>query len=273
MQRWLRFVQAAAGLLCASLAGPASCAVPLAPPEAQLVAAVCGKPQPVKPQGGTATKPVAAPAIWVNATCERTTLGLASTMPAQTGVPPNTPPGAAPGTTPSTVPGAVTPNLPPSAPTKAASGDSKAASAAAADTPKTTFGDERRDGPILVALLAATALTLAGLGLLSSTLGWPGTGASTERIHAEPVYPVAPAEGFTFRRHWGSFGAESTGWSMSSRLAKLLAGLGLIGTAAMLMLLLLSVTDPFRKSDKTAPASTAAAAPAPVESALVPAMS
>ncbi|MDH4389847.1 MAG: hypothetical protein QE285_00310 [Aquabacterium sp.] len=114
------------------------------------------------------------------------------------------------------------------------------------------------------------AFTVVGLGLLSSALGWPRIGVSMGQATAYATDPPAPAEGFAFRRHWGSFGAESTGWTMSSRLAKLLAGLGLIAMAAMLMLMLMSVTDPLRKRDK-APTTTTGSAPAPVKSPLLPA--
>lgn len=263
MRRWLPRAQVAAGLLGAAMAGPASCALPSAWPETQGVAVACGKAQPVKPQGGASIRSVVPPAIWVNVNCESTALGLAPAPAAQSGVPPNAASGATSGTAPGTVPGVV-PVVPPAVPglSSASADESKAASAAA-------FGNERRDGPILVSLLVATLLTVAGLGLLATALGWPATDASEARADSEPGYPAAPAEGLTFRRHWGSFGAESTGWSMSSRLAKLLAGLGLIGAAAMLLLLLLSVTDPLRKLDKAAASPTVA----PAKSALVPAVS
>jgi hypothetical protein len=110
---------------------------------------------------------------------------------------------------------------------------------------------------------------VVGLGLLSSALGWPAIRAATRQTSADGSDAATPAEGFAFRRHWGSFGAESTGWTMSSRLAKLLAGLGLMIMAAMLLLVLLSVTDPLRKPDKAA--SPTGPTPAPVKSPLLPA--
>lgn len=70
-------------------------------------------------------------------------------------------------------------------------------------------------------------------------------------------------EGFTLRRHWGSFGAESTGWSISSRLATLMIGLVSIGIAAALMLRLLDAAYP--RAPNSSAADKPAAATTPVK--------
>ena len=90
--------------------------------------------------------------------------------------------------------------------------------------------------------------TRAYLRLFMRSSG-PGTGP--------PVPPRAMPADLTFRRHWGSFGGESTGWNMSGPLARLLAGLAMIAIALWVLLQLLAIaTEP-----KPA-ASTTAAAPA-----------
>ncbi len=144
------------------------------------------------------------------------------------------------------------------------------ANAAPAAAPgQARFGDDRRDGPVLLALFSAMAFVVMGLGLLSSALGWPRIGAGLRKT-GETDDAAGPAQGFAFRRHWGSFGAESTGWTMSPGLAKLLAGLGLIALAAMLMLVLMPPAEPAGKPPGKAPAA-AGSAPAPLKSPLLPA--
>jgi multisubunit Na+/H+ antiporter MnhC subunit len=135
-----------------------------------------------------------------------------------------------------------------------------AAPAAAPGQPR--FGDDRRDGPVLLALFSAMAFVVMGLGLLSSALGWPRIGAGL-RNAGETDDSGGPAQGFAFRRHWGSFGAESTGWTMSPGLAKLLAGLGLIALAAVLLLVLMPSVEPTGKPSGKAPAATGSPAAPP----------
>ncbi len=255
MSRLLCCLQATAALACAApacaaLAGAASGALPPAAPLVLPAAVACGQHQLGKAPAGMPVRPVLPPGTSVHVHCAYAPPG------------PGTPP-PAPAPTPAPAP-APTP-APPSVvlPTVAAASTAHAASAG-----KARFGDDWRDGPVLVALFTAMAFTVVGLGLLSSALGWPRTGAAMRHASAEGPDPAAPGEGFAFRRHWGSFGAESTGWAMSSGLARLMAGLGLIALAVILLLVLMS--DPPGKQPDRVPVTTATP-PAPVKSALLPA--
>lgn len=102
--------------------------------------------------------------------------------------------------------------------------------------------------PVLGAsiLVVLVSLVAGAAALFQALRGGSGGQANTSLM----------PEGFTLRRHWGSFGAESTGWSISSRLATLLIGLVSIGIAAALMLRLLDAAYP------PAPGSPAAEKPA-----------
>jgi len=83
-------------------------------------------------------------------------------------------------------------------------------------------------------------LALCGAGLLLTLLSLVGTGLLPPREWRWP----APPEDFAFRRHWGSFGGESTGWSLSPRLARLLAGIVMMMAGAGLVMALLSPPAP-----------------------------
>lgn len=89
---------------------------------------------------------------------------------------------------------------------------------------------------------------------------YPASTSISESINA----PTRTPEGFTFRRHWGSFGGESTGWNMSSRLMRLLSGIAIAAMGAWLILRLLAATDPPLKAGSNTPAETRAGAVATV---------
>jgi len=146
-----------------------------------------------------------------------------------------------------------------------------AARAAAALDP----GDLRGLRLALLWTLGALALllTLYGIGSLLGALemrplGWIGRAMRpfVERFirtiepGPSPAPPVrdVPAD-FTFRRHWGSFGGESTGWNLSGQLARLLAGLVMIAIGLWVLLQLLAVAT---ESKAPAPAAAVAATPA-----------
>jgi len=124
--------------------------------------------------------------------------------------------------------------------------------------------------------LAALALALVMYGL-GSLLGALGMRASTAKWlsamvlafskRATPLESAAqlldrdPPADFAFRRHWGSFGGESTGWNMSRPLARLLTGLLMIAIGLWVLLQLLAVASgPKVAPSPASPASAASAA-------------
>lgn len=47
---------------------------------------------------------------------------------------------------------------------------------------------------------------------------------------------------FVFRRHWGSFGGESTGWEMSPNMVRLLVGVAMMSAGIWLLLIAINGT-------------------------------
>lgn len=93
----------------------------------------------------------------------------------------------------------------------------------------------------------ALALAAAGLWLLLRVLADADNG---------PAAPASSLPGFGFRRHWGSFGGESTGWNMSLRLARLVSGLAMVGASTLLLFLLMGTFDPPPKPSTDTPAGS-----------------
>jgi hypothetical protein len=115
-----------------------------------------------------------------------------------------------------------------------------AASSAPASQPEPQ--NRVRDGMILLMAFAAFLLVMAGAWSVFTAIAAPKD-AQPQSGESPPL----PPEGFTFRRHWGSLGGESSGWNMSPRLARLLSGVMLLAVGVWMMLHLLVVTDPANK--------------------------
>jgi hypothetical protein len=91
-----------------------------------------------------------------------------------------------------------------------------------------------RDAVVILAASGALALMAAGVTLVLRSL------ARRDVRDLKPEHASAPYDdGFHFRRHWGSFGGESTGWNISPRMTQLLAGalLAMAGTWLLLRIL------------------------------------
>ena len=152
-------------------------------------------------------------------------------------------------------PAPVPPALPPSPPPSPSPSPSPTPSPSAAPPASAPPAPLLPHVPVLgAAILVVLVSLVAGAAALFQALrGGSGGQANTSLM----------PEGFTLRRHWGSFGAESTGCSISSRLATLLIGLFSSGMAAVLMLRLLDVAYP--PAQKGPAAEKAAAATTPVK--------
>lgn len=114
---------------------------------------------------------------------------------------------------------------------------------------------------LAITCIVALLLSVLGLWLIGTALD---PGLLRFKTLPEPAPARAP-EGFTFRRHWGSFGGESTGWNMSPRLVRLVSGTLLAAVGGWLVLQLLAATDPTPKTRSEAAAETKAAPRAGVE--------
>ncbi|GAA0769415.1 hypothetical protein LRH25_02740 [Ideonella azotifigens] len=176
--------------------------------------------------------------------------------------PPLLPPGAASA--------ASQPGSPASAAASAPPGDAKPKDAkvdvpAVANAAPSTV----RDQLLLIAGLVACLLCVAGLGCVLAALGlWPFLpslpGNRLQASQAPPELRAPRNEGFSFRRHWGSFGSESTGWNLSPALMRLLIGLLLLCMGLWLLLGLLggpgpSGLEPATPGPANKPASAASA--------------
>lgn len=207
---------------------------------ASTVSSVCVKPRPTRPVvPRPAADPLPAAEVHVNVACEapRATgaaTGSGTSASASTSASPPTP------STSSSSSRAIPP------PTE------RPASAPSAPPNPLGLFDRLK----LVAAFAAVLLLIVGLRVLLHALDVPllwrrreaGEGAATQAT-----------EGFMFRRHWGSFGGESTGWNMSARLARLLSGAALVSCALALLILLLDEHDEAVKRSEPATQSVAKA--------------
>jgi hypothetical protein len=122
------------------------------------------------------------------------------------------------------------------------------ASAAAADAKPSGIGT--RDLLILAMALAALGLTLIGARIVLTSLEielWPAKPDPRMKPPKPGDAPTRPADGFNFRRHWGSFGGESTGWNISPRLTRLLSGLTIVAAGVWMLLYLVAATEPTGK--------------------------
>lgn len=99
--------------------------------------------------------------------------------------------------------------------------------------------------------------SLALLALATGSAGLMRLGGALARPTSE-----ADTEGFSFRRHWGGLGGESTGWSASPRLVQLAVGGGLLLLALALLMGLLDATRPAAAAPAAAAAASAPAAAA-----------
>ncbi len=147
----------------------------------------------------------------------------------------------------------------PSAALTPAAGPKASSSAASASLREPRLSEE-----FAMVAAALLALTMAILGLVAlqralfpaaNFLGRPNPALSTER---------PPPEGdFSFRRHWGSLGGESSGWTLTPRLVRLLGGAVLVLAGAALLSQLLPPREGIAGAAPpaaSAPASAAAAA-------------
>jgi hypothetical protein len=91
-----------------------------------------------------------------------------------------------------------------------------------------------KSGPISVADIIRVLAALAALVMLGFALPL----VRTEKDEYGNV-----DRGFTYRRHWGGFGGATTGWEISTPFVKLLASLGLVVMAALVLFAALQTTS------------------------------
>jgi hypothetical protein len=87
---------------------------------------------------------------------------------------------------------------------------------------------------MVLAASALGAIAMLALGLRSVQKALEGRRVGGASDDAPPF-----DEGFHFRRHWGSFGGESTGWNLSPPMTQLLTGALLVAGGAWLLLRML----------------------------------
>lgn len=246
---------------------------------ANIAPPVCVKPPYGKspPPPRTTTTSTTAPGVNVNVTCE-----ASGPLPVAEGpkLPPHDPnPPQAPTPPVDKPPGGSSPAAPgglgASPPMSGAPMPARGASAPSAGNPPAKRPEQAptdataqewgvREGVMLATTLAALALLLVGAWVVVAALDLlPAKShdreASTGPLQTFSGVPLRAPEIFTFRRHWGSFGGESTGWNISSNLMRLLMGIALMTVGVWLLLSAIEGTS--------RPAREPAAADAPVKPA------
>jgi hypothetical protein len=120
--------------------------------------------------------------------------------------------------------------------------------------------------------LAVALVVLTGMGIRiiweALDLGRAAAGATApgNPISGAPIEDTSMASNrFTFRRHWGSFGGESTGWNLSPSLMKLLTGLAMVAAGVSMLAYGIAIMEPLAMrtadSNLTSPSKAPASAP------------
>jgi hypothetical protein len=202
--------------LCSAIAAIVLCGIAIFPaahahaaqPSANTLQCVATPTQPSHRHhgGGTTATPASTPAVCIDLVVAQPPVEASHAAPASVVV---VPPPAASAASVAAAASAARPD--PACPA------SKACAAPAAPSAADIEMRQRNFWVAVGALIVAAIMLAGGVGLL----GWV-------------AYGKPAAEGFTFRRHWGGFGAGSGGWEMSHSLIRFLAGIALVAFATLL---------------------------------------